>query len=64
MASIYDQIGGAGAIQAAVEIFYTKVLGDELISEFFDDIDMEEQKDKQRKFLEARSQSACGAASS
>ncbi|MBE9532579.1 MAG: group 1 truncated hemoglobin [Proteobacteria bacterium] len=49
--SIYDQIGGAGAVDAAVDIFYRKVLTDDSISHFFDDVDMDAQRDKQKAFL-------------
>ena len=51
MASIFERIGGASAVNAAVEIFYRRVLGDESISRFFDDIDMDRQIAKQRAFL-------------
>jgi hemoglobin len=51
MASIYEQIGGEAAIQAAVEIFYRKVLSDDRIAHFFDDVDMDQQIAKQKSFL-------------
>ena len=49
--SLYDELGGAGAIDAAVDIFYRKVLADERINEFFDTVDMEAQHAKQKAFL-------------
>ena len=49
--SVYDAIGGEAAVDAAVDIFYRKVLSDDRISEFFDTIDMEEQHIKQKAFL-------------
>lgn len=49
--SIYDQIGGETAVEAAVDIFYKKVLSDDSISGFFDSTDMEEQRNKQKSFL-------------
>ena len=49
--SVYDAIGGAAAVDAAVDIFYRKVLMDERISDFFDTVDMEEQHKKQKAFL-------------
>lgn len=49
--SVYDQIGGAAAVDAAVDIFYRKVLMDDSISGFFDDVDMSAQRDKQKGFL-------------
>jgi hemoglobin len=36
---------------AAVDVFYRKVLGDERISHFFEDVDMERQAAKQKAFL-------------
>lgn len=49
--SIYDQIGGAAAVDAAVDIFYRKVLTDSSISHFFDSVDMDDQEAKQKAFL-------------
>lgn len=51
MASLYEELGGAPAIEAAVDIFYRKVLGDEHISRFFEGVDMERQAAKQKGFL-------------
>ena len=52
-ASIYHQIGGKAAIDAAVEAFYVKVLKDDRIKHFFDDVDMVRQRTKQKQFLSA-----------
>ncbi len=49
--SLYDQIGGAPVVEAAVDLFYRKVLTDDSISHFFDDTDMDEQRAKQKAFL-------------
>jgi hemoglobin len=49
--SIYDQLGGAPAIDAAVDIFYTKVLADDRIKHFFASTDMEKRRGHQKKFL-------------
>ncbi|MCP5477399.1 MAG: group 1 truncated hemoglobin [Rhodanobacteraceae bacterium] len=49
--TIYQKLGGAAAIDAAVDIFYRRVLSDERVSNFFDDVDMERQHAKQRAFL-------------
>lgn len=49
--SLYEQLGGADAVNAAVDIFYRKVLADERISHFFDDVDMNKQAAKQKAFL-------------
>jgi hemoglobin len=49
--SLYERIGGKGAIEAAVDIFYGKVLADESISRFFAGVDMDKQRGKQKIFL-------------
>ena len=49
--SLYDRIGGEPAVDAAVDIFYRRVLADDRISQFFDDVDMERQASKQKAFL-------------
>jgi len=49
--TLYDQIGGAPAIGATVEIFYDRVLGDPLLQPFFVNVDMAQQKAKQIEFL-------------
>lgn len=51
MKSVYEQIGGELAMAAAVEVFYRKVLSDDRISHFFEDVDMERQAAKQKAFL-------------
>src|SRR5208282_2928961 len=51
MSSLYEQLGGEPAINAAVDIFYRKVLKDDRIKHFFDDIDMAKQAAKQKAFL-------------
>jgi hemoglobin len=51
MATIYEQIGGAPAVEAAVDVFYRKVLSDDRVARFFDDIDMDVQAAKQKAFL-------------
>lgn len=49
--SLFDRIGGAAAVDAAVDVFYRRVLADPSISRFFDDTDMDEQRAKQKAFL-------------
>lgn len=51
MSELFDRIGGSAAVDAAVDIFYRKVLSDDRISHFFDDVDMERQAAKQKAFL-------------
>jgi hemoglobin len=49
--SLYDQLGGEAAVDAAVDVFYRKVLSDDRVSQFFDDVDMDRQIAKQKAFL-------------
>jgi hemoglobin len=49
--SVYERIGGEPAVNAAVDIFYRKVLSDHRINRFFDNVDMEKQAAKQKAFL-------------
>ena len=50
-ASLYDRIGGDAAVNAAVDIFYRKVLADDRINSFFEGVDMDKQAAKQKAFL-------------
>lgn len=49
--SLFEKIGGEAAVDAAVDIFYRKVLADHTINRFFDNTNMEEQAGKQKAFL-------------
>ncbi len=49
--TVFDKIGGEGAVNAAVDIFYRKVLSDSSISQFFETTDMDAQRVKQKAFL-------------
>jgi|SRR3990167_1562815 len=51
MSSIYEQLGGEAAMDAAVDRFYVKVLADERIKHFFDGVDMQKQARMQKGFL-------------
>jgi len=51
--SLYQKLGGQAAIDAAVELFYTKVLVDERVKHYFEDVNMNKQKRKQKAFLSA-----------
>jgi hemoglobin len=51
MSSLYERLGGEKAVDAAVDIFYRKVLADGRIARFFDTVDMERQAAKQKAFL-------------
>ncbi|WP_426992657.1 group I truncated hemoglobin [Methylomonas sp. CM2] len=49
--SLYEQLGGEAAVNAAVDIFYRKVLSDHRINRFFDNTDIDKQAAKQKAFL-------------
>ncbi|CAG0999414.1 Group 1 truncated hemoglobin GlbN [Gammaproteobacteria bacterium] len=49
--TLFEQLGGEAAVNAAVDIFYRKVLNDDRISRFFEGVDMEKQAAKQKAFL-------------
>jgi len=51
--SLYSQLGGKAAINAAVDLFYTKVLADKRVNFFFEDVNMKRQHNKQKEFLSA-----------
>jgi hemoglobin len=51
--SIYESIGGAGAVQAAVDDFYVRLLDDPQLAPFFVDVDLQRLKAHQRAFLTA-----------
>lgn len=49
--SLYERIGGEMAVMAAVDLFYQKVMDDELTRPFFKDLDMKAQSTKQVSFM-------------
>ncbi len=49
--ALFQEIGGEQAVNVAVDIFYRKVLADDRVNGFFDDVDMEKQAAKQKAFL-------------
>lgn len=51
--SLYARLGGQPAIDAAVDIFYKKVLADKRVNHFFEDVNMNKQIKKQKAFLAA-----------
>lgn len=51
MPTLYEELGGEPAVEAAVDSFYRKVLTDDRVSRFFDDVDMDHQAAKQKAFL-------------
>lgn len=51
--SIYERLGGQPAINAAVDLFYKKVLADKRVNHFFEDVNMKRQANRQKAFLAA-----------
>lgn len=51
MSTLFEQIGGEAAVDAAVNKFYRRVLADDRVNEFFEGVDMERQAAKQKAFL-------------
>ncbi len=49
--SIYDQLGGEDTVDLAVEKFYKKVLNDEELMEFFEDVNMNKLRQHQKNFI-------------
>jgi hemoglobin len=49
--ALYEQLGGEAAVDAAVDVFYRKVLADDRVNAFFDGVDMDRQAAKQKAFL-------------
>lgn len=51
MSTLYDKLGGASAVDLAVEKFYEKVLADERVQHFFAGTNMQQQKQHQKAFM-------------
>ncbi|BAZ06467.1 group I truncated hemoglobin [Calothrix sp. NIES-3974] len=51
MNTLYEKLGGAEAVDLAVEKFYEKVLADERVQRFFAHTDMQQQKRHQKAFM-------------
>ncbi len=51
MQNMFESLGGEAAVEAVVDTFYRKVLLDDRISRFFESVDMEQQRIKQKAFL-------------
>lgn len=49
--SLFEELGGEAAVDAAVDVFYRHVLADERIAHWFEDVDMERQASKQKAFM-------------
>ena len=51
--SIYARLGGQDSIDAAVDLFYVKVLADDRVNFLFEDVNMTRQIRRQKEFLSA-----------
>ncbi|MDD4915073.1 MAG: group 1 truncated hemoglobin [Methylococcales bacterium] len=49
--SLYERLGGETAVNAAVDIFYDKVLNDYRINRFFEKTDMSKQAEHLKSFM-------------
>lgn len=49
--SLYEKLGGELAVNAAVDIFYKKMIADPRVNRFFFGVDMAQQAAKQKAFL-------------
>jgi hemoglobin len=53
VAGIFDEIGGAPSVKAAVDLFYSKVMEDPSLAGYFDETNMASLKSHQRAFIAA-----------
>ena len=51
MTTLFDKLGGAAAVDVAVDRFYERVLKDDRIKHFFANTDMNKQRAHQKAFL-------------
>jgi hemoglobin len=49
--TLYDRLGGEGAISAVVDKFYEFMLADPIVSPFFLNTDMDKQRKRQKQFI-------------
>lgn len=49
--TLYERLGGKDAITAVVDEFYDRVMADELVAGYFDDVDMQKQRAHQAQFI-------------
>ncbi|CAN5649050.1 group 1 truncated hemoglobin [soil metagenome] len=51
MTTLFEKLGGAEAVDLAVDKFYARVLADDRVKHFFVNTDMEKQREHQKAFL-------------
>ena len=49
--TLYERLGGEESIGAVVDEFYDRIVSDERVNHFFEDVDMEAQRAHQTQFL-------------
>ncbi len=49
--TLYERLGGAPAIEAAVDRFYDRIMSDPSLAHFFDRVSMDKQREKQKAFM-------------
>jgi hemoglobin len=49
--TLFERLGGKSSVDAAVDMFYQKVLSDNRISHLFAGVNMEQQRAKQKAFM-------------
>lgn len=49
--TLYDRLGGKDSVNAAVELFYDKIMSDSRINHLFDGVNMKRQRTKQKVFM-------------
>ena len=50
--TLLDRLGGPPALEAAVDIFYDRIVADDALARFFETTDMKMLRDHQYKFME------------
>ncbi|MDF9747701.1 group I truncated hemoglobin [Natrinema salsiterrestre] len=49
--TLYERLGGEDAITAVVDEFYGRVMADDQVAGYFDDVDMQKQRAHQAQFI-------------
>ena len=49
--TLYERLGGTDGIEAVVDEFYDRVVADEQVAYYFDDVDMQQQRAHQTQFI-------------
>jgi len=51
MKTLYERIGGSDTVNTALKIFYEKILSDDRVKHFFENVSMKQQMGHQKLFL-------------